>query len=197
MKAATAMARDVITTDQPRQALWLDFCRALDSRNFVRAVGLARELNIDEERIRRIQRDALKQFIAEYQNFDAAARLCAEYHITTEEFVALIEEILKRKELETRTTFATRAGRPEHLSIAEQIRSFARRQVECLKKSERRRANEGWRQRPDSAIKSWLDRLSSFSARYFSAWGGELQQKNGGQKNAQLAPVHGIATNNQ
>jgi hypothetical protein len=161
MEAATAIARDMIPTAQPRQALWLDFYRALARRNFACAVVLARQLGVEEERIRRIQRDALKQFIAEYQNFDAAARLCAEYHITAEEFVALIEEILKRKELESQRTFTMRSGHPAHLSVAEQIRIFARRQIELLRKGERRGAHAGWRKRLVAAIKSWLDRLSN------------------------------------
>lgn len=161
MEAVTAMAIDMIPTDRPRQSLWPDFYRALAQRNFVRAVDLARRLGIDEERIRRIQRDALKQFIAEYQNFDAVARLCAEYHITTEEFVALIEEILKRKELESQRTFTMRSGNQAHLSVAEQIRNFARRQIDLLKIGERRPASESWRKRLVSALKSWFDRMSS------------------------------------
>jgi hypothetical protein len=151
----------MIPTARPQQALWLDFHRALARRNFVRAVDLARQLGIDEERIRRIQRDALKQFIAEYQNFDAAAGLHADYRITAEEFDALINEILERKELESQRTFTMRSGKPAHVSVAEQTRDFARRQTELLNKGGRRSAPERFWKRLVTALKSWLDRMSN------------------------------------
>jgi hypothetical protein len=161
MKAATAVAKGIIPDVTPRQALWLDFYRALGSRNFVRAAALARRLGIDEERIKRIERDALRQFIAEYQNCSAAARLCADYCITAEEFVRLTEEILGRKEFESSRTFTLRSGKPAHLSIAEQIRSFATRQIEILAERERRGAGRGGWSRLVSVAKSWLNRLSN------------------------------------
>jgi hypothetical protein len=146
----------MIPTIQPRQGLWLDFYHALAKRNFVRAVELSRRLDINEERVRRIQRDALKWLIAECQNFDAAARLCAEYRFTADEFAALIEEILKSSELTLRRTFTMRSGNPAHVSVAEQIREFAQRQIEFLKKCERR-YNKSWWRRLVSAVKSWFD----------------------------------------
>src|ERR1043165_8897485 len=133
MKAATAVAKGTIPDVTPRQALWLDFYRALGRPNFVRAVALARRLGIDEERIKRIERDALRQFIGEYQNFDAAARLCADYCITAEGLVRLTDEILGRKESQSPRAFTMRSGKPIHLSVAEQICSFASQQVELLK----------------------------------------------------------------
>jgi hypothetical protein len=147
----------MILTIEPQQALWLDFYRALARRNFVRAEDLSRRLGVDEERVRRIQRDALKWFIAECQNFDAAARLCAEYNFTAEEFAALIEEILRRDELASRRTFTMRSGNPAHVSGAEQIREFAQRQNESLKKCERRRFHKSRWRRLVSAVKSWFD----------------------------------------
>jgi len=157
MKVAIAMTKDKIPTIEPRQALWLDFFRALAGRNFVRAVDLSRRLAVDEERVRRIQRDALKWLIAECQNFDAAARLCAEYHFSAEEFAALTEEILKHDELATRRTFAMRSGNPAHVSVAEQIREFAQQQIEFLKKCERRRSTRSWWRKLVSAVKSRFD----------------------------------------
>jgi hypothetical protein len=148
------MTIDMILTIQPRQGLWLDFYRALAGRNFVRAVDLSRRLAVDEERGRRIQRDALKWLIAECQNFDAAARLCAEYRFTADEVIALIEEILKSNELTLRRTFTMRSGNPAHVSVAEQIREFARQQIDSLKKCERRRFHRRWWRRLLSAVKS-------------------------------------------
>jgi hypothetical protein len=142
---------------EPRQALWLDFYRALAGRNFIRAIDLARRLGIGEERIRLIRRDALKLLIAEYQNFDAATKLCVDYRITAEEFAALIEEILKSNGLAARRTFTMRSGNPAHLSVAEQIREFAQQQIESLKTCERRRSHRSWRRRLLSAVKSWFD----------------------------------------
>jgi hypothetical protein len=160
MKAATVKTSDMIPSIEPRQALWLDFYRALARRNFVRAEDLSRRLGIDEDRVRRIQRDALKWFIAEYQNFDAAAHLCAEYRITAEEFTLLIEEILKSNEMTSRLTFTMRSGNPAHVSVAEQIREFAQQQIESLKKCERRRSHKRWWRRLVSAVKSRFDRRS-------------------------------------
>ena len=157
MKTATAITGDLIPSIEPRQALWLEFYRALAGRNFIRAIDLARRLGIGEERIRLIQRDALKLFIAEYQNFDAATELCADYCITADEFAALIEEVLKRNELTSRRTFTMRSGKPAHVSVAEQIREFAQRQIEFLKKYERRRSTRSWWRRLVSAVKSRFD----------------------------------------
>jgi hypothetical protein len=162
MTVAIAMTKDRIPTIEPRQALWLDFFRALTGRNFIHAVELSRRLAVDEGRVRRIQRDALKWLIAECQNFDAAARLCAEYRFTADEFAALIEEILKSNELTSRRTFTMRRGYPAHVSVAEQIREFARQQIESLKKCERRRSNKRWRRRLLSAVKSRFDWWSGF-----------------------------------
>lgn len=165
MKTVTAGTRETIPTTQPRQALWLDFQRALDGHNFVRAAGLARELSLDEGYVRRVERDALKQYIAEYQNFDAASRLRADYRVTAEELAALTEEALKGRELESQRTLTMRSGKPEHLNVTEQIRGFARRELEPLKKRERREAGEGIWKRLKSFIKSWLDR-------WFNPWQG-------------------------
>lgn len=165
MKATNALAGEMMADDLSRQELRLEFNCALGNRNFVRAVNLARQLGIAEERIRRIERDALKQFIAEYQNFEAAARLCADYCITAEEFLCLVDEVLKRKELETQRTFAMRFGKAAHLSIAEQIREFARRQIEALKQGESHRAGEGRWKKLASVFKSWFDR-------WFNPWQG-------------------------
>ena len=161
MNTATAITGDLIPTIEPRQALLLEFYRDLARRNFIKAIDLARRLGIDEERIRLIQRDALKLLIAEYQNFDVATKLCADYRITAEEFSALIEEILKRNELTSRRTFTMRSGNPAHLSVAEQIREFAQQQIGSLKKCERRRFHRSWRRRLLSAVKSWFDSRSS------------------------------------
>ena len=160
MKKATAMTRDMTPTIEPRRALWLDFYRALAGRNFIRAVEMSRRLDSDEERVRRIRRDALKWLIAECQNFDAAARLRAEYRLTADEFAALIEEILKSNGLAARRTFTMRSGNPAHLSVAEQIREFAQQQIGSLKKCERRRFHRSWRRRLLSAVKSWSDSRS-------------------------------------
>jgi hypothetical protein len=157
MKTATAMTGDLIPTIDPRQALWQEFYRALAGRNFIRAIDLARRLDISEERIRFIQRDALKLLIAEYQNFDAATILCADYCITAEEFSALIEEVLRGKELTSRRTFTMRSGNPAHLSVAEQIREYAQQQIESLKKRERRRSHKSRWRRALLAVKSWFD----------------------------------------
>jgi len=55
-------------------------------------------------------RDMLKRFIAEYQNFDMATRLCADYCITAEELDALTKRVLKRKVSKSHLTFVMRSG---------------------------------------------------------------------------------------
>lgn len=157
MKTVIAMTRDINPAIEPRHALWLDFHHALNRRNFVRAVDLSSRLDIDDERVRNIQRDALKWFIAECQNFDAAVRLCAEYRITADEFAALIDEILELDELASRRTFTMWSGNPGHVSVAEQIREFTQQQIESLKIRQRRRSHKSRLRRLLPAVKSWFD----------------------------------------
>jgi hypothetical protein len=171
MNAATTRTRDLIPAMAPRQALWLDFYRALGCRNFVRALDMARQLGIDEERIRSIERDALRQFIAEYRNFDAAAKLCAEYRFSAGEVAALTDEILRSKNLESQQTFTMLSGACTYLSVAEQIRVFARQQVELLPERERIGADEGRLRSLIGTIKSKLGRLFNFR-RGGSSYGG-------------------------
>jgi hypothetical protein len=161
MKAAMTLARETLPGITPRQRLWLDFYRALGSRNFVRAVTLARQLGIDAERIRRIERDAIRKFLVAYQNFDAAVRLCADYGISAQEFCGLTKEVLKRRELNTQRTFAMRFGQAKHLSIAEQIREFAQQELALLTENERRRHRKSQWQKLVSVFKSWFDRWSN------------------------------------
>jgi hypothetical protein len=154
MQAATTIAETANPTVQPREVLWLEFYRALAQRKFVRAVTQARRLGNDE--------DALRQFLAEYQNFDGATRLCADYCISAEELSRLTAEVLKRQELEAQTTFTMQSGQLAHLSIAQQIRNYARRQIESLKQRERRAAaEEGVWSRLVSTVKDWRNRLST------------------------------------
>ncbi|HKX32137.1 MAG TPA: hypothetical protein VJ302_30905 [Blastocatellia bacterium] len=155
----TARSEDSIPAGAPRQALWLDFYHALARRNFIRAVDLAHRLGINEERARRIERDALKQFIAEYRNFDAAEDLCREFRFSSGEFAALTDEILNSSDLESQSNFTMRSGTPAYLSVAQQIRGFARRQIELLRTRERRHAEDGRQKRWVAAIKSNLGRL--------------------------------------
>jgi hypothetical protein len=54
-----------------------------------------------------------------------------------------------------------RSDNPAHVSVAEQIREFAQRQIEFLKKRERRSNKSRWR-RLVSAVRSWFDWRSGF-----------------------------------
>ena len=56
-------------------------------------------------------RYALKQLMAEYENFDTARRLCADYCITANEISLLINEIPKPKKSKSRLTFVMRADK--------------------------------------------------------------------------------------
>lgn len=142
-----------------REGLWWEFNRALAGRNFVRAVEVARELSLDEQRIRPIQLDALRQFLVEYQNFDGATRLCAEYCITSDELAALSAHLPGREKLESQTTFSLRDGRPTYQSIAAQIRTFIEHQRAFLS-APRVRRSAAWVKRVASKVRSWLDSLS-------------------------------------
>ncbi|HZS03730.1 MAG TPA: hypothetical protein VFD58_02565 [Blastocatellia bacterium] len=119
-----------VTPAQGREAQWYEFYRALAERNFVRAGDLAGQLNVDAKRVRRIRRDAVRQFMAEYQNYEGAARLIAEYGLTAEEVRELADELAVRPELASKQTFSLQSGSPAHLSVAEQIRRFAGKQIE-------------------------------------------------------------------
>jgi hypothetical protein len=109
--------------------------------NFVRAASLARQLSLDEQTVRELQRAALSQFLAEFQNFEGAARLVKEYGFTAEELRQLVEQQLARPELVSQQTFSLFSGKPGHLSIAEQIRRFAEQQISRLKKHERKQSS--------------------------------------------------------
>lgn len=60
-----------------------------------------------------ISRDALKRLLDEYENFDAASRLCVDYCITANEAALLIDGISKPKKskLRSRLTFVMRADK--------------------------------------------------------------------------------------
>jgi hypothetical protein len=53
--------------------------------------------------------DALRRLMAEYENFDAARRLCADYCITGDEVARLIDGIPKPKRSKSRLTFFMRS----------------------------------------------------------------------------------------
>jgi hypothetical protein len=55
--------------------------------------------------------DALKRLLAEYGNFDAARRLCADYCITCVDVVRLIDEAPKPKSSKSRLTFVVRSDK--------------------------------------------------------------------------------------
>ena len=159
MSVATVMTRVSERIITPRQSLWINFFSALSQRNYVRALALADRLNLEEERIAAIKRDAIKQFIAEYQNFDAATRLCADYCLTVEEMAELVAEILKDQELETMHSFTVQIGKPAHLSIAEQIRVFARQYNANVNRRKRSLKLREWWKIITERVRAWFDRF--------------------------------------
>lgn len=154
MQTATVMAK-AQTAIEPD--LWQEFQRALAHRRFIRALELARQLSIDEQQIRALQRDVLRQFLVEYQNFDGANRLQAEYGLTVEELTIMMNELLQDKELETRTTFSWQTGKVLYLSVANHLRHFFH---SLLNRVRRRKIHwkivEEWRQWA-ARIRSWVD----------------------------------------
>jgi hypothetical protein len=56
-----------------------------------------------------ISRDALKRLMDEYENYDAASRLCADYCITANDVALLIDGIPKPKKSKSRLTFVMRS----------------------------------------------------------------------------------------
>ncbi len=118
-----------------------EFERERARGNFVRAASLAQQLSLDEQTVRELQRAALGQFLAEFQNFEGAAKLIEDYGFTAEELHQLVEQQLARPELAAQRAFSLFSGKPEHLSIAEQIRRFAEQQISRLKKRERKQSS--------------------------------------------------------
>lgn len=157
MRAATAMAKETVHASAPRAGQWWEFERTLAGRNFVRAVALARELGVDAERVKGLQRDALRQFLAEYRNFQGASKLLADYGFTASELQELSEELLQRKELASERTFAWQAGKPTTLSVAEQIRNFA----QTVLRSRRRRKVLGWWKSLRELGRTWTEQLAA------------------------------------
>jgi hypothetical protein len=53
----------------------------------------------------------LKRLLDEYENFDTARRLCADYCIFTNDIALLVDEIPKPKRTKSRLAFTFRSGR--------------------------------------------------------------------------------------
>lgn len=160
MQTAIVMAK-AHTTIEPD--LWQEFQRALAHRRFIRALELARQLSMDEQCVRALQREVLRQFLVEYQNFDGANRLQAEYGLTAEELTVLMNELLQDKELETQTTFSWQTGKPVYLSVATQLRLFFTAQLARVRRRKIRwKIVEEWRQWA-ARRRSWFDRLANSS----------------------------------
>lgn len=158
MQTATVMAKARTAMESD---LWQEFQRALAHRHFIRALELARQLSVDEQRIRALQREVMRQFLVEYQNFDGANRLQAEYGLTAEELTVMMNELLQDKELETRTTFSWQTGKPVYLSVATQIRFFFMAPLARVRRRKIRwKIAEEWRQWA-ARLRSWLNRLAN------------------------------------
>jgi hypothetical protein len=56
-------------------------------------------------------RAVLKRLLDEYESFDSARRLCADYCINANDIALLISEIPKPEGLKSRLTFAVRSGK--------------------------------------------------------------------------------------
>jgi hypothetical protein len=54
-------------------------------------------------------RAVLKRLLDEYENFDAARRLCADYCITADDIARLMDEISPSRRSKSRLTFAIRS----------------------------------------------------------------------------------------
>ena len=65
-----------------------------------------------------IPRDALKRLMAEYWDFDAASRLCADYCITADDIDALIRKIPKPKRSKSSLTSTMRSDKPMDIGEA-------------------------------------------------------------------------------
>jgi len=155
MQTATVMAK-APTAIEPD--LWREFQRALAHRRFIRALALARRLSVDEQRMRALQREVLQQFLVEYQNFDGANRLQAEYGLTAEELTVLMNELLQDKEMETRTTSSWQTGKSVYWSVATQIHLFFTAQLARVRRRKLRwKIKEEWRQWA-AKRRSWVDR---------------------------------------
>jgi hypothetical protein len=145
---------------QPWQNQWSEFHRALDLRNYARAAFLARRLHIEEDRVRQIELNVLKQFLTEYRNFDAASAICADYCFTIEELQRLVEEALKDKSLESEQTLVFVGGRERRVSVADQIRQFAYQEIQIIEQNLHDGSEESRWKKFAAAFKSWFDRWS-------------------------------------
>ncbi|HEX4946135.1 MAG TPA: hypothetical protein VFZ34_05710 [Blastocatellia bacterium] len=157
MRTATVQTKAYTATKDDN--LWQEFQQAVTKRNFVRAAELGRILHLDASRLRSLQRDALRQFLVEYQNFDGATRLCAEYCITTEELIALTDEALSSRDLASSTTFSMHTGKPTYRSIADQVRHFVALQTARLRRHGLREKLVGGWKKGTALIRSWFERL--------------------------------------
>jgi hypothetical protein len=58
-----------------------------------------------------ISHSVLKRLLTEYDNFDSARRLCADYCITGDEIARLIDGVPKPKRSKSRLTFVVRSDK--------------------------------------------------------------------------------------
>jgi hypothetical protein len=58
-----------------------------------------------------ISHSVLKRLLTEYDNFDSARRLCADYCITGDEVARLIDGVPKPKRSKSRLTFVVRSDK--------------------------------------------------------------------------------------
>ncbi len=68
---------------------------AKEKRNFVRAAKIAEDLGMSPEEVKKLQLQAIKQFIVEYRNPQGAITLLKEYQLNREELNHFLQEILR------------------------------------------------------------------------------------------------------
>jgi hypothetical protein len=110
-----------------------DLPRALDdaiqTRNFLRAVSLARRLNRSEAEIRDLQEKALRQCVLEFRNPHGAKVLVDEFKFTGEDLKRILQGILaESQEAEQKETAAARrrfdVESMDYLSLEAWIRRY-------------------------------------------------------------------------
>lgn len=157
MTSATAKVRETDQNLSKNKVLRQELDHVLAKRNFVRAIRLAQELDLPEERIRDLQRAAFRQFVMEYQNFEGARQLIAAYDITAAELKELAAEAEQKPELQSRSTLSWQFGQTAYLSIAEQIRRFCNQTSQALQRHTQHFHLRKYWHRLISLIRSWFD----------------------------------------
>jgi hypothetical protein len=92
--------------------------------SYLRASSIAQERGAAAGEVELLRRSAFRQFLEQFRNFEGAAELVTANLIGRKEALEVVEDLLKKPELQTMRIFCYNKGKPSSRSMAEQLRKF-------------------------------------------------------------------------